>query len=333
MKKILFSILILIILGGVSSFLYIEWQIYRPLNQDGTLHDFLIEEGQGVKEIGGGLTETGIIRSSWYFEVYVWQKKRQSDFQAGSFRVSSSMNIPEVVRVLTGDPEPEEMEITIIEGWNRHEIDTYLKDKDLINEGDFIEETDNFEASILGGHYEAGDSASLEGFLFPDTYRIYKDAKPGSILKKMLVNFQNKIDPLLPDIEASGQDLYQIMIMASIVEKESASRDEMPLIAGVFYNRLDDDYFLESDATVNYVTGKGKRQPSFEDLEVDSFYNTYANRGLPPGPICNPGLAAIKAAINPENTDYYYFLHPEEGGTIFSKTLEEHNRNKAIYLD
>jgi len=297
MKKILFSILILIILGGVSSFLYIEWQIYRPLNQDGTLHDFLIEEGQGVKEIGGGLTETGIIRSSWYFEVYVWQKKRQSDFQAGSFRVSSSMNIPEVVRVLTGDPEPEEMEITIIEGWNRHEIDTYLKDKDLINEGDFIEETDNFEASILGGHYEAGDSASLEGFLFPDTYRIYKDAKPGSILK------------------------------------ESASRDEMPLIAGVFYNRLDDDYFLESDATVNYVTGKGKRQPSFEDLEVDSFYNTYANRGLPPGPICNPGLAAIKAAINPENTDYYYFLHPEEGGTIFSKTLEEHNRNKAIYLD
>jgi len=332
MKKILVTIFILIILGGILSFFYIRWQIFRPLNDDGTLHDFIIREGQGVKEIGQGLSDKSMIRGSWYFEVYVWYKRREADFQAGNFKVSSSMNIPAIVAILIGEPEPREVEITIIEGWDRREIDAYLANLELIRAGDFVAGTQNFEASILGGHYEAGQNASLEGFLFPDTYRIYKDTDLDEILEKMFANFQKKVNPLLPEIENQGKNLYEILSMASIVEKESASREEMPIIAGVFYNRLQDEYFLESDATVNYVTGKGARRPSLEDLEADSPYNTYLNRGLPPGPICNPGLAAIRAAINPEDTDYYYFLHPEEGGTIFSKTLKEHNENKARYL-
>ncbi len=333
MKKILVTIFILIILVGALSFFCIRWQIARPLNDDGALHDFIIREGQGVKEIGQGLSDKSMIRGSWYFGVYVWYKHREADFQAGNFKVSSSMNIPEVVSILTGETEPAEVEITIIEGWDRRDIDAYLTKTGLIRAGDFVAGTQNFEVSALGGHYEAEQDASLEGFLFPDTYRVYKDADLDEILEKMFGNFQKKVNPLLPEIENQGKNLYEILIMASIVERESASREEMPIIAGVFYNRLDDDYFLESDATVNYVTGKSSRRPTLEDLEFDSPYNTYLNRGLPPGPICNSGLAAIQAAIYPEDTDYYYFLHPEEGGTIFSKTAEEHSKNKAEYLD
>lgn len=314
-------------------FLYIEWRIYKPLDDSGEEKVFTVEQGQGVKEIAQRLEREGFVKDAWYFVVYVYWKRNEERLQVGDFEISPAMNIPEVAHVLSGKAGSQEMEITIVEGWNRKDIDAYLVKQGLIQEGEFLKATKNFEESLYGGYYDLPFGASLEGFLFPDTYRVYKDAQVDAVLEKMLVNFQNKVDSLIPEIEEQGKTLYDVLIMASIVERESASREEMPAISGVFYNRLDANLLLESDATVNFVTGENKRQPTLKDTKTDSPYNTYLYRGLPPGPICNPSLAAIKAAIHPEDTDYLYFLHPEEGGTIFSKTSEEHGRNKERYLE
>jgi UPF0755 protein len=153
------------------------------------------------------------------------------------------------------------------------------------------------------------------------------------VVKKFLDNFDKRLTPVLREqISRQGKSIYEVIILASIVQQEAIGEEDMPLVAGVFANRLRIGMALESDATINYVTNKKDRQPLYEDLKVKSPYNTYLNRGLPPGPIANPGIEAIKAAINPAATDYLFFLHPLDGPTVFSKTLDEHNRNKAKYL-
>ncbi|PIU01967.1 endolytic transglycosylase MltG [bacterium (Candidatus Torokbacteria) CG09_land_8_20_14_0_10_42_11] len=313
---------------------YIEWQIRRPFStSDLRAKEFTIAEGESVDAIASNLEEQDLISDKRYFKIYVWQKGLAKSFQAGDFTLCSGFNIPQIAKILTGKPESREADITIIEGWDRRDIDQYLGEKKLIIPGDFIAATQKMQGSIFENIASAPAEASLEGFLFPDTYRVYKDAKPDEILKKMLANFQDKINPLLPEIEKQNKNLYEILTLASIVEKEAAKAGEMPLIAGVFNNRLLLGRPLESDATVNYATGKKLRQPIYDDLQTDSRYNTYRYAGLPPGPICNPSLAAILAAISPEATDYLYFLHPENGGTVFAKNLEEHKRNREQYLD
>jgi len=312
---------------------YIEWQIQRPFSAgDISAQEFTIAEGQSVNEIANNLKSRDLIRESWSFKIYVWQKGLGKNFQTGDFILSKSFNIPRIVKALTSKPESREMDITIIEGWDRRDIDQYLAEKELIIPGDFIVATQKTQGSIFENFVSVSPDASLEGFLFPDTYRVYKNASAFDILKKMLANFQDKINPLLPEIAEHNKNLYDVLILASIVEKESANVQEMPRIAGVFSNRLKIGQPLESDATVNYATGKKLRQPTYDDLQKDSRYNTYRRIGLPPGPICNPSMAAIAAVLNPEENDYLYFLHPGTGNAVFSKTLEEHKRNREQYL-
>jgi UPF0755 protein len=175
---------------------------------------------------------------------------------------------------------------------------------------------------------------SFEGYLFPDTYIFSKKAAVEEIIQKMLDNFDKKITAeIQKEIARQDKNLEEIVNLASIVQQESTSSEEMAKIAGVFYNRLNIGMALQSDATINYITGKGMRQPLLEDTKIDSPYNTYKYKGLPPTPICNPGIEAIKAAIWPEQHDYFYFLHPLSSPTVFSKTLEEHNINKAKWLN
>ncbi|MDP2917898.1 MAG: endolytic transglycosylase MltG [bacterium] len=328
--RILMAVILIL---AVVSVLYIEWQIRRPFStSDLRAKEFTIAEGESVNAIASNLEEQDLISGKLYFKIYVWQKGWGKNFQAGEFMLSKDSNIPQIAKVLTGKPESREADITIIEGWDRRDIDQYLGEKKLIISGDFIAATQKMQGSIFENIASSPAEASLEGFLFPDTYRVYKDSRPDEILKKMRANFQDKINPLLPEIEKQNKNLYEILTLASIVEKEAAKAGEMPLIAGVFNNRLLLGRPLESDATVNYATGKKSRQPIYDDLQTDSRYNTYRYAGLPPGPICNPSLAAISAAISPEATDYLYFLHPENGATVFAKNLEEHKRNREQYL-
>jgi UPF0755 protein len=179
------------------------------------------------------------------------------------------------------------------------------------------------------------EEASLEGYLFPDTYYFSKEATAEGIIKKILNNTEEKIDAdLLLEIEKNKKTIFESIILASMVEKEMARGSEAKLIAGVFQNRLDSDMLLQSDAPLTYILGDKEDQHSLKDLELDSPYNTYKYKGLPPGPISNPGLDAILAAINPEKSDYHFFLTAKEGGkkmTVFSKTFEEHVANRKKY--
>jgi UPF0755 protein len=169
---------------------------------------------------------------------------------------------------------------------------------------------------------------SYEGFLFPDTYRIFKNSSVKVVVEKMIDNFQKKISSqMLFDIKASGSNLYNVITLASIIEKEEKNIDDKKIVAGIYYNRLKIGMALQADPTVNYITGKQSGGPSSDDLAIKNSYNTYKYKGLPPGPICNPGLDSIIAAIYPTKSSYLYFYNAPDGKLYLAKTLEEHNNN------
>ncbi len=180
----------------------------------------------------------------------------------------------------------------------------------------------------------------LEGYLFPDTYRIYASSTVSEVVEKMLENFDSKLTPKMrADINAQGKTIFEIVTLASLIEKEAPidyqtnNNYDAKIIAGIFLNRLAIGQGLQTDATLSYIFDDNKPAHSGAELEVDSPYNTYKYRGLPPGPICNPGILAIEAAIYPANTDYYYFLTPKgKNIVIYARTYEEHLKNKYKYL-
>ena len=296
--------------------------------------EFEVKKGQGVKEIGWALKEQNLIRSSFWFKTYVWLKGEGSSLKAGKYSLSPSFNIPLIVDALSGGKVIlNEARVTLPEGMSLAEIKNKLLEAGVPAAAQISEEKTGDFALQYKFLNEAPAESSLEGFLFPDTYRFKKDAKTEEIVKRFLENFDRKLLPAWrEEISRQKRTLYEILIMASIIQNEAGSAEEMSLIASVFYNRLKINMALESDATVNFATGKNNRQPLLEDLKVKSPYNTYLNRGLPPGPIGNPGEAAIKAAVYPASSNYYYFLHPLNSPAVFSKTLGEHNANREKYL-
>ena len=176
--------------------------------------------------------------------------------------------------------------------------------------------------------------ASLEGYLYPDTYRVYKQTDLEAIVEKMLNNFDAKLTTEMRDeIKKQKKTIFEVLTLASIVEKEMYGYENRRVVAGIFYNRLKVGMPLQSDVTVNYITKKGTTRPSLDDTHIDNPYNTYVNKGLPPGPVCNPSIEAIKAVIYPADTDYMYFLTNEKEQIIFSKTYEEHLRNINKHLN
>ncbi|MBW6440732.1 endolytic transglycosylase MltG [Patescibacteria group bacterium] len=342
-KKIVLSfiglILILLFIGFVS-YLSIQNKIIKPWNvMDNNRKEFVIESGEGVKQIAANLESENLISGADYFEIYVWQKKMASKLQAGKYELSPSMKIEDMVDLFVGGKiVGNEISITIPEGYSVKEIDQRLAQEGLINEGQFIEFDNNISSSLVSRFEFLKDKpqeAGLQGFYFPDTYLYYKDSSVAAIALKMLVNFDIKLTSgLRAEIEKNHKTIFEAITLASIVEKEAGNIEDMSKVASVFQNRLDIDKALESDATVNFIIGSHRAQATYEDLKIDSPYNTYKYKGLVPGPIANPGLEAIKAVIYPEDTDYYYFLTERENGrAIFSKTYEEHLRNKNKYLD
>ena len=330
MRKIIIIILVivgvLILLGATAGF-YVLYQIKTPVSKSEYAQEIIIEKGDSIKIIGQKLEQADLIRGCFYFETYVWLKN-EKNLQAGEYIFRPSMPISEIVESLAvGKINRNDIKITIPEGFSVKQIDERLSQAGLIDQGDLI----NLKLSAIS---YLPSAISFEGYLFPDTYIFSKKAAVEEIIQKMLDNFDKKITAeIQKEIARQDKNLEEIVNLASIVQQESTSSEEMAKIAGVFYNRLNIGMALQSDATINYITGKGMRQPLLEDTKIDSPYNTYKYKGLPPTPICNPGIEAIKAAICPEQHDYFYFLHPLSSPTVFSKTLEEHNINKAKWLN
>jgi len=341
-KKIILIIIVVLVVIVIGGGLYFWNQISWSVSDSETETIFTIVEGEGVKEIGANLKKEGLIRSPFWFETYVFLDGSQSQFLAGNYILRENMNTREVVATLTSGQGTSEQVITIIEGWNISEIAEYLEEQGLVpNRESFVA-----IASVSDSRTIIADKAysflndkpagqGLEGYLFPDTYRIFEDAEAADIIERMLDNFGIKFtDQMEQDSAAGNMSIYEIVTLASIIEKEVSKDEDRKIVAGIFYNRLNNNIGMQSDATVNYVTKGDRPQPTAEDLEADSPYNTYKYRGLPPGPISNPSLSSLMAAIYPESTDYYYFLNRinEDGSTVFSKTYEEHLENKRKYL-
>jgi len=332
-KIIALIIVVLIVILGVCFLGYYFYQVHWPANDFLLEKEFKIEKGQGVNEISKNLKQAGLIQSSLVFETYLWLHKKEGDLQAGNYVLRTNMSVKELASHLNVGLVDNEREIVIIEGWKNVDIANYLDDQGVADRDDFLARTKN-RGDLQEKYSFLKNTITLEGFLFPDTYRIFRDAEIDVIIEKMLANFDDKLaDILRQDIAEQGKSIYEIITMASIIEKEVHQEGDRRLVADIFYKRLKIDMPLQSDATVNYVTGKKTTRPSYDDTRTDSLYNTYKYKGLPPGPICNPGLDAIMAAIYPQENDYWFFLTTKEGTVIYGKDAEEHSENRAKYLD
>ncbi len=341
-------VLIGLIAIAAGGYLFVNYQFEARAESDLAKQDFKVEQGEGVNQISQALVEQGFLENNFYFDFYVWSKQAEDKIRAGVYELSKSMSVKEIASVLIDGSVSAEGKAVIPEGWNNQEIADYLANlKGRSTDGDdseknaakrgfaetFLAETDNPAKYEFYGKEQIPAGQSLEGFLFPDTYQVFQSFSATEIITKMLENFDRRLDSeLRAQISSSGKSLYEVLTMASILEKEVTTYEDRQIVAGIFYKRMENNWPLESDATVNYATGKSERQPSYQDTLIDSDYNTYKNRGLPPGPICNPGLETVSAALNPIASEYWYYLNDENGQSYFSKTYQEHLANKNKYL-
>lgn len=242
----------------------------------------------------------------------------------------------------------EEINITIIPGWNLRQIAVDWTEKGVIENEQALYDRLGYPAKDYSGQkaprlfWTAGefslldempDNATFEGYLIPDTYRIYKDSSLQEVLTKIFNNLEEEITPeMRAEIKKQGKTFYEILTMASVVEKEAPDKENMAMVADIFWRRNEIGMALQSCATVNYITGKNTPGVSAEDTEIDSLYNTYKYPGLPPGPIAVPSLTAIEATIYPKANNYYYFMSGTDGVIHYARTLDEHNLNVWKYL-
>lgn len=294
---------------------------------------FVLLRGEDALTVATHLEEQGIVRNRFGFLYALARQKKLNSLVAGEYRLSGSLAAQDiVVRLSTGQVVSPDIQVTFPEGFTLQQMADKLSQSGLPGD-DFLTQGLAPGAALRSEFpflATLSPQASLEGFLFPDTYRFDRKADAEAIVRIMLTTFERKVWPLLSS--RAPKDAYAALVLSSIVETEVRSDKDRALVADLFLRRLAIDHPLQSDATVKYILGKNKVQHTFEETRTDSPYNTYVNKGLPPGPIANPGLSSIKAVLNPLQNSYFYFLSdPKTGETVFSATFEEHVRNKASH--
>ncbi len=308
---------------------------------------FSVASGENPDRITQRLYERGFIHSRALFKLALGASGLATKLQPGAYDLSGVGDYQELIkRLTTGGVAANEFTLLIKEGWNLRDIASRLESLGYPDAKRLFEVTgqpaqdyrsEGKKPPSLTADFpflkDKPEYVSLEGYLFPDTYRVFKDDKAEALVRRLLVNFEKKVaDGLGADVEASGHTLFDIVTMASIVEREVRGDEDRAMVADIFWRRVNAGMALQADATVNYATGGSAPAVSLADTEVDSRYNTYKYPDLPLGPISNPGLSAIKAALHPQANAYWFFLTDDKGKVHYAKTLEEHNRNKAKYL-
>ncbi len=315
MRKLLIVTFILIIFVVGFSFWWKNG--LSPVDKKDTSQKvFVIPKGMAVRSVGNELKEQGLIRDPVVFFIYLRKNGLDQNIQVGSYKLSPSMNLQEIMDTISHGTI--DTWVTIPEGLRSEEIAEILKQEIPTYESTWIEAL-----------------RREEGYLFPDTYLIPKDGDIETIISIFKNNFNTRIESI--NLTPSDSRLNDIVIIASLIEREAITDEEKPLIASVISNRLSDGIALNIDATLQYAKGKVNNKwwtvPTASDKKIDSEYNTYLYPGIPPGPISNPGIEAIKAANAPASSDYYYYLHDSSGKIHFSRTLSEHNENISRYLN
>jgi UPF0755 protein len=338
MNKKLFILINLLILAGFIGASYFFF-VLRPVAESANSKKFVVSSGQGLREITAALKEANLIRSKKAAEIFALIFGLAHRLKPGNYFLDSSQGTPKILNILANGPQ--DVTVIINEGMSLRDADAALSAKGILPKGTLV----NLSFDDLKKDYEFLKTAKgLEGYLFPDTYRFFPESDPALVVRKFLDNFNNKAWPLIKGCQTSSikcHDLTanEVLILASLIEKEVSNSEDRKLVAGVLLKRLDLGMALQVDATLSYIKCGGSfffcENPAVErkDLALASLYNTYRYPGLPPAPISNPGKDAIEAVLNAQPESYLYYLSdPKTKKTIFSKTLEEHNENRARYL-
>ncbi|MEK9148039.1 MAG: endolytic transglycosylase MltG [Patescibacteria group bacterium] len=327
---------------------FLAYSAFAPLRLEGGRIRVEISTGTGLWTIAELLQKQGLIRSRWAFGLLAAISGNADKLKAGTYEFRGRVTSREVVKQLVaGQVHPNELVITIPEGWDLRDLAGYFermglfpaetwwtaagrpamdyrqirasaKPPDFSKEFDFLAD----KPSFLG----------LEGYLYPDTYRVFRGASAPEVTRKMLENFGRKLTPeLRAEITRQKKTIFEIVTLAAMIEKEVPESNDRRIVAGILWKRYASGIPLQVDATISYITGR-RETPSAEDLDIDSPYNTYRYPGLSLGPIANPGMETIRSAIFPQPSPYLYYLSNRDGQTIFSRTLEEHNAAKAVHL-
>ncbi|MEV5112766.1 endolytic transglycosylase MltG [Peribacillus frigoritolerans] len=338
------SLILLIGIVGLVGFLYIN-SAMKPVDpDDDTIKKVKIPIGSSVNGISTLLEEQGIIKDARVFKYYI-KFRNESGFQAGEYKLSPSMPIEDIVTsIKTGKLMKEAaMKITIPEGKQLIQIADIIAGKTgedpkkvfkKLNDKKFVNSMQEQFPQLLTSEIENEKVLyPLEGYLFPATYDFYEE-KPTleSIVIEMLKKTEETLQAYEGQMDKNDYSVHEMLTFASLVEEEATAQVDRGKIASVFYNRIKEDMPLQTDPTVLYAKGSHKSRVYYKDLEVKSPYNTYKNKGLPPGPIANAGTTSIDAVLKPEKTEYLYFLATPEGEVLYSKTLDDHNNKKAEHI-
>ncbi len=318
------GVLILAAWGGF------KWRtLEQSLSSSDEVVNITVENGSNWQAVSQRLEKRGVIPDAQIVRWYVqW---RDISLKPGVYAVNSKLTVKELIGRLADGPNREEVRVSIPEGSRILDIAEITSEKLQFTKKEFMDTAKGYDTT----GYDFIEGPSLQGYLFPDTYRFFPDASPEKVVDTMLATFEQKALPLLKRTNSDMLSSYEVLILASIVEKEVFREEDRRKAADVFLNRLEQDRKLESDATIEYITRSGRTRSTASDLDIRSPYNTYQNKGLPPTPITNPGTASLKAVTNPADTKYLYFLTtpPPEQRTLFSETSSEHLRKVRTYLD
>jgi UPF0755 protein len=288
-----------------------------------------VEAGETVSEVAEMLRGMGLIRNERAFIAAAYVTRKWQRVQAGRHNLDGGMNALEILDALCQPGENDWRWITIPEGFTLAETAARIEEEQLGSVDEFVREALQPEAFDVAFPLPAD---SLEGYLFPDTYRVDAGQTERDVIVQMLHRFEEVVwDEIFGGRKRDGElDLKQTLVLASMVEEEAKRDEERSTIAGVYMNRLRRGQLLECDATVQYALGADRKtRLTYDDLEVDSDYNTYLHPGLPPGPICSPGEASIRAAASPADVPYLYYVAKPDGSHVFSRTLREHQAATA----
>ena len=347
-RKIVFitAIAALLLIGAIGGggYYYIK-EALKPVEEDSKKTiNVNIPIGSSTTGIGKILEDHGVIRDARVFKYYV-KFKNEAGFMAGDYKMKPSMTLPEIISSLKTGKVMQDvvMKITIPEGKQLKQIAGIIAEKTQQDQEEIFKQLNDkeFVTKMMGKYpdvltediFNENVKFPLEGYLFPATYPFYSE-KPTveEIVTVMLTKTKEVLGEFKGQMEEREMTSHQVMTMASLIEEEATDKVDRDKIASVFYNRIDTDMPLQTDPTVLYAHGEHKDRVLYKDLEIEDPYNTYVNKGLPPGPIANPGVMSIEAALAPADTDDLYFLATSTGDVLFSKTLEEHNRKKSEHI-
>ncbi len=328
MKKIFLALILLLFCAGIALLLDYRQSLNKPQSQDANKISFQIKKGEGVDAILKNLIDSSLLNKRYYLyaKVYLKLNDLEKKLQAGLYELPKNLNMTELFKTLQ-DAKEQDIWVTIPEGLRKDEVATILdrelskSEKATFSQDEFLSLcTDSEYIKTLGFSIVLND---LEGFLFPDKYAFSPESTTKSVLKEMTDNFKKRV----------GTDYkYEDIVMASIVEREGFNSQDRPIIAGILLKRLREGWLLQADATLLYLPKDWKHIITDIDKKSDNPYNTYKKIGLPPTPICNPGLQAIEASLHPEESPYYFYIHDKDGVPHYGVTLSDHNNNVTKYL-